>query len=317
MKDFLMLHSAKSGIIAPFATPRIVAVGVFDGVHHGHQEIIRKAAETAEIKGAIPLALSFTPHPRQLLAPDAPPMLLLPEAERIKRLFRAGAKECAFIDFTAQVAQLEPEDFLQHLAANKLFRIAGICVGKHWRFGKNGSGDGRILQEFCRRHNWIFHGIPELCIDGEVVSSTALRRAAAAGDLEKFHRFCGTELMLAGKVIHGFAIAGSRLDAPTANLACTNNIPVPDGVYAGSAKIAGKIFPAAVNIGIAPTFNGSERRVEIHLIGFDGDLYGKDLTVKLHKFIRPERRFATPNELKKQIAADIAEISAIRTIPES
>ena len=311
MKDFLFRHSAASGIPAPFEVPRIAAIGVFDGVHSGHQEIIRSAATVAENRSAIPLALSFSPHPRQLLTPGEPPQLLLPENERIKRLCRAGAKECAFINFTHAVASLEPEEFLQALAENTLFRIAGICVGEHWKFGRNGSGDGKILHEFCAKHNWIYRGIPELCVDGEIVSSTALRRAAVAGDLEKFRRFCGSEVTLYGKVVHGFAIAGSELDAPTANLECDTAVPVPDGVYAGSTIVDGTIFPAAVNIGFAPTFGGSARRVEIHLIGFSGTLYGKTLAVKLHRFIRPERKFATPAELKTQIAADITEIFRI------
>ncbi len=311
MKDFLFRHCASSGTPAPFEIPRIAAIGVFDGVHSGHQEIIRSAATVAENCSAIPLALSFSPHPRQLLTPGEPPQLLLPENERIKHLIHAGAQECAFINFTSSVAALEPEEFLQALAGNTLFRISGICVGEHWKFGRNGSGNGKILQEFCARHNWIYRGIPELCIDGEIVSSTALRRAAVTGDLEKFHRFCGSELTLYGKVVHGFAIAGSKLAAPTANLECDTAVPVPDGVYAGSTTVDGKVFPAAVNIGFAPTFGGSIRRVEIHLIGFTGMLYGKTLAVKLHRFIRPERMFATPEELKKQIAADVAEISRI------
>ena len=264
----------------------------------------------AAVCRAVPLALSFTPHPRQLLTPEHTPPLLVSESARIRMLYAAGAQETAFIDFTPEVASLAPEDFLQALADNPLFKIAGICVGEHWRFGKCGSGDGKILAEFCRRQHWSYSGIPEVECDGEIVSSTAMRRAAAAGELEKFHRLAGYPLTLSGVVEHGFAIAGSKLSAPTANLHCRYGILPPDGVYAGSAGVDGKIYPAAVNIGIAPTFQGNIRRVEVHLIGFFGTLYGKELAVSLHRFIRPERRFASPDELRQQIASDIKNIIA-------
>ncbi len=309
MKDFLTLHSSESGSVAPAAIPRIVAIGVFDGVHRGHQKIIRTAAEIAADRNAVPLVLSFSPHPRQLLVPDAPPPLLMPENERIRYLYRAGAQESAFINFTPEISGLEPEVFLQTLADNSLFRIAGICVGEHWKFGRNGCGDGRLLRDFCEKNQWLYCGVPEICIDGEIISSTALRTAVSAGELDKFRLYSGREYTLYGKVVHGFAIAGEKLHAPTANLGCDAGVLAPDGVYAGSAAVDGKIFPAAVNIGFAPTFGGTQRRVEIHLIGFAGTLYGENLAVELHKFIRPERHFDTPEELKKQIAADIAEIS--------
>ena len=311
MKDFFILHSSGAGSVAPAAFPRIVAIGVFDGVHRGHQEIIRTAAEIAADCNAVPLVLSFSPHPRQLLAPDAPPPLLMPENERIKHLYCAGAQESAFINFTPEISGLEPEVFLQTLADNRLFRIAGICVGEHWKFGRNGSGDGRLLRDFCGKNHWICRGIPEISVDGEIISSTALRTAVSAGELEKYRLYSGREYTLYGRVVHGFAIAGEKLHAPTANLECDAGCLVPDGVYAGSAAVDGKTFPAAVNIGFAPTFGGAKRRVEIHLIGFSGTLYDRHLAVKLHKFIRPERCFVSPDELKKQIAADIAEISGV------
>lgn len=311
MKDFLIHHTAASGVCAAFEIPRIVAVGVFDVVHRGHVEIIRRAASRAAETGAVPAALSFAPHPRQLLTPEDAPQLLLPENERIKRLYAAGAQECAFINFTAEVASWSPEKFLEHLADNCCFRVAGICVGKRWRFGSRGMGNGEVLADFCAGHHWSYDGVTELESDGEIVSATAIRRAAGAGELEKVKLLSGRALTLYGTVTAGFQIAGTKLNAPTANLHCTAGVIPPDGVYAGSAAVDGKIYPAAVNIGLSPTFNGTERRIEVHLIGFEGDLYGRELAVELHKFIRQERKFASPEELKQQIAGDIAEIKAV------
>ena len=311
MKDFLIHHSAVTGVCAAFDVPRIVAVGVFDVVHRGHVEIIRRAAERAAETGAVPAALSFSPHPRQLLTPDEPPQLLLPETERVNRLYAAGAGECAFINFTPEVAAWSPEKFLEHLADNGCFRVSGICVGKLWRFGSRGMGNGGVLAQFCEKHHWSYDAVTELECDGEIVSATAIRRAAGAGDLEKVKRLSGRALTLYGTVIRGFHIAGTALSAPTANLLCSAGVVPPDGVYAGSAEIGGTVYPAAVNIGISPTFGGSERRTEVHLIGFDGDLYGRELAVSLHKFIRSERQFASPEELKLQISADIAEIKKV------
>ncbi|MBR2345863.1 MAG: adenylyltransferase/cytidyltransferase family protein [Lentisphaeria bacterium] len=309
MKDFLKFHAAKNGKTAPFELPRIVAAGVFDGVHPGHREIIRKAAERAAEVHAVVLALSFTPHPRQLLCPGNPPRLLISENERIGKLYDAGAQETAFIDFTPEVAALAPGDFLEELAGNGHFKVAGICVGEHWRFGKCGSGDGQVLANFCRELGWTYDGVPELEYDGEIVSSTAIRNAALTGDLEKFRRLAGDDLTLTGVVEHGFAIAGTKLSAPTANLQCRYGVVPPDGVYAGSAGVDGQNYPAAVNIGFAPTFNGLQRRIEVHLIGYSGVLYDRELTVKLYRFIRPERRFDSPDELKIQIASDIKDVT--------
>lgn len=311
MKEFLIDHTAASGICAAPEQPRIVAVGVFDGVHFGHAAIIRRAVERAAETGAVPAALSFTPHPRQLLDPDHAPPLLMPETERISRLYAAGAGECAFINFTSEVAAWSPEEFLTHLAENNRFRVSGICVGKNWRFGSCGAGNGEVLADFCAKHHWSYDGVTELEFDGVVVSSTAIRNAGIAGDLAKVKQFSGAPLTLYGEVTAGFRIAGSKLRAPTANLICSAGVIPPDGVYAGSAAVNGIEYPAAVNIGFSPTFGGTERRTEVHLIGFDGDLYGRNLAVALHKFIRKERTFSSPDELKRQIAADISEIKNI------
>ncbi|MCI5779376.1 MAG: riboflavin biosynthesis protein RibF [Lentisphaeria bacterium] len=312
MKDFLQFHTAASGVCAAADRPRIVAAGVFDGVHLGHRAIVRAAKDAAAKRDAIPAAVSFTPHPRCVFAPDQAPALLMPEAERVRRLRLAGAAETAFIVFDREVAMWTPEEFLEHLAANRCFRIAGICVGEHWRFGRDGSGDGAVLERFCAERNWSCNRIPEVESDGEIVSSSGIRRAAAAGDLAKVRRLTGSPLTLYGRIVHGFQVAGTELAAPTANLELTAGVMPPDGVYAGQVALDGAVFPAAVNLGFAPTFHRTRRRIEIHLVGFSGTLYGRELAVELLAFLRPEREFSSPAELKRQIAADIARVVAVR-----
>ena len=311
MRDFLICHRAAAGIPAAASVPRFAAIGVFDGVHLGHRRIVGRTAERAAATGAVPIALSFTPHPRQVLAPGAAPELLMPETVRAAELCAAGAAETAFIRFDAEVAALEPEAFLRALAENERFRVVGICVGSRWRFGRGGAGGGPELARFCAARGWEFVPVPELEIDGETVSSSAVRAAAQAGDFAKVKRMTGGFPTLYGRVAHGFHVAGPELGAPTANLDVTAGVLPPDGVYAGSAEADGAVWPAAVNIGLSPTFDRPTRRVEVHLIGYSGQLYGRELALELRRFVRAERKFADPEALKQQIAADIRTVAEI------
>lgn len=303
MKKFIQIHK---NITYCKANRFVAAVGVFDGVHLGHQQIIRRAAARAQESNAKVLALSFAPHPRQLICPDNAPPLLLTVNERLERLLACGADLAGLIDFTKEVAALSPEDFLKRVQSQ--FNICGICVGSNWRFGRKGSGDRAFLEKFCRENHWSLDAVPEVELDGVIISSSEIRQAAARGDLEYAAKMLGRGYQLTGIVEHGFHIATEKLAAPTANLRVTAGVMVPDGVYSGTVELDGKSFPAALNIGVAPTFGNDLHRVEIHLIGFDGTLYGRELDVTLHRFLRAERRFASPDELKAQIACDIKNI---------
>lgn len=288
----------------------VAAIGVFDGVHRGHRQIIKKAFERARSCGAGVIAVSFSPHPRSLFFPQAPPELLMTESQRAAALLAAGADDCVFINFTPAVASLEPEIFLEELKNNSGLNICGICVGSNWRFGAGGRGNRELLAGFCKENNWSFDAVQELEFEGETISSSAIRKAVAAGQLERAASMQGYPVQLTGVVEHGFHIATDELAAPTANLRLTAGVMVPDGVYSGSAVVDGKRYPAALNIGVAPTYGNGLRRIEIHLIGFSGSLYGRELCVELYRFLRPEKRFASPDELRQQIAKDISCIMA-------
>ena len=287
----------------------VIALGVFDGVHSGHQLVVRQAAELAAAKNCAAGAVTFVPHPRQVLTGASGPGLLIPETERIRRLLDAGADFAAQINFDERIAAWDAETFLINLRDCGIFELAGICVGSNWRFGKNGSGTRDVLAGFCAAADIDFIPVPEMEADGAVVSSTRIREAVAAGQLAKAYQLAGYLPQLTGTVGGGMQIAGKVLNAPTANVVLQYGVLPPDGVYAGYSELNGKKFPAVLNIGTAPTYDVSERRIEVHLIGFSGNLYGKELTVSLVKKLRDICKFNDPQELKNQISSDIENAS--------
>ena len=289
----------------------VAGFGVFDGVHPGHKLIIRSAAEMARSAGAVPAAVTFVPHPRAVIPGMSAPEAIISVDERLRLLREAGAEITGVIDFTADFCALEPEEFLESLLRVPGFKVAGICVGEDWRFGKQGKGDAQLLDSFAREHGLLFKAVKRLELGGVNISSSVIRERAAAGDLAGAAEILGRDLTLSGTVEEGFRVAGSQLNAPTANLRLDHGLLVPDGVYAGSAAAEGKIYPAVLNIGMAPTYNVNVRRIEVHLLGFSGVLYGKKLEVTLFERLRPEKKFPSPEALKEQIVKDIANTAAL------
>ncbi len=293
----------------PGGVPKLaIAFGVFDGVHPGHRLIVAETCKLARERGGVGAAVTFVPHPRAVVGKpgDAPPELLISVEERLKRLVACGAAATGVIGFTPEFGALEPEVFLAGLFRRRDFELAGICVGEDWRFGRQGRGDAALLKEFCAANNLGFKAVKRLRHGARDISSSAIRALLRQGKLDEARGMLGSAPSLAGTVIAGFHIAGKELDAPTANLKLEYGVLPPDGVYAGSAEIRGRRFPAVMNIGFAPTYGGSERRIEIHLPGFSGNLYGSFLTVELLGFLRPERKFDSPGALKEQIVLDIS-----------
>lgn len=288
----------------------IVAIGVFDGVHLGHRKVISAARELAKEYSAEVAALTFIPHPRQVLAGNEAVKLLMPEDERLLHLIESGADVTGTIAFSKEIAGWEPERFLDELVNSLPFELKGICVGSNWRFGKHGSGDRNVLTDYCQKHGIAFVPVPVLEYHGATVSSSVIRQLIGDGELALAQELAGRPVQLHGKVVAGMKVAGKELSAPTANLDVTYGVLPPDGVYAGTAELEGEIYPAVLNIGFAPTYNVNVRRVEIHFIGYSGNLYDRELTVFLSKFIRDIRRFSSPEELKQQILSDIAETAS-------
>ena len=297
----------------------VLAIGVFDGVHLGHRKLLRELLRLSGELDAVPVVMTFSPHPRTLFRQDSPVKLLYPEEERSRLLCEAGAKAVVTVPFTREFAGLEPEQFLEQTLLSGPVRIKGICVGKHWRFGKHAAGDCTCLEKISREKGFVFSAVDELCMeDSRTVSSTLIREAVAAGDLRKAAEMLGRTYSLYGEIVRGYQVASGDLSTPTANLQICSGVLPPFGVYAARAQLSceEKEYPAAVNIGISPTFR--ERygeiapRIEVHLLNdFHKNIYGQSMRLTLEGFIRQERTFSGPEELKQQIRQDIALIHAL------
>lgn len=291
-----------------------VAIGVFDGVHAGHRKLLAQLREIADRTASTPVAVTFSPHPRQILQPETAPALLLPNDEKIRRLTDHGAQAIVTIPFTHDFAAKEPEDFIADCLKSDGITLCGVCVGKKWRFGAGGRGNAGLLTELANRHNFTFSPVDEVEIEGETVSSSAIRAAAAAGDLEKATRFLCAPYAIYGSVIHGEHVASTKLHTPTANLDLQAGVLPPNGVYAALVLLENHPYKAVINIGSAPTFDSYGKknlvRVEAHLLDSDLELYGKNIAIEPVRFLRLEQRFASPEELKEQIRKDIEHTAA-------
>ncbi len=290
-----------------------LGIGVFDGVHLGHKAVLQELQNLSKNCNGLNIAVTFSPHPRTLLAGAKKPQLLIGLAEREKFLKLAGANEVIVVNFNHEFANLTAEEFLQILYDESQGKLGGICVGKNWRFGAGGKGDYQLLSKFCTEKNLAFSWVENLIIDNEVVSSSNIRIALSSGLFEKANRLLGRNYRLRGIVEKGYNIASTKLEKPTANLKIENGILMIDGVYAAKAYLNEKVYMAAVNIGFAPTFNyqKNERRIEVHLLNFDGDIYGEYLEIEVVKYIRNEKSFASAEDLRKQIFSDIQQIKTI------
>jgi len=298
-----------------FGLPLALAIGVFDGVHLGHRKLLREVCDFARVSGALPVAVTFDPHPRAVLPGCHAPGLLISLAERLRLLRENGMARSVVIPFTAAFSRTAPEAFLDRLLHGA--EIAAIGVGAHWRFGAGGGGDVALLETRARRDGWKLLAVPELELDGATVSASSIRKLISSGALDKANRLLGAPYAYVGTVTPGYRVAGTHLDCPTANIVPKAGILLPDGVYAGFViPESGKRYPAAVNIGVAPTYGragGAERRIEAHLLDFSGDLYGQTVRFEPIRFLRAERKFASEAALKAQIAEDVA---AIRRLAE-
>jgi riboflavin kinase/FMN adenylyltransferase len=295
-------------------TDACLAIGVFDGVHTGHQLLIKNLLAMSHKHHCTPAALTFFPHPREVINPENPPPLLVPPFKKVELLHQYGIKAVVTIPFSREFAAQSPEEFIKNCLHSSGVKIRGICVGSKWRFGAGGIGNSSVLHNFADNGHFDFKAVDELVIGDSLVSSTAIRRAISSGLLDKAGEMLGRPYSLCGIVEKGYHVAGPELAHPTANLKITFGVLPPDGVYAASAIVGGKHYPAAVNIGISPTYNRPEdksKRFEVHIIGFDHDLYGASIEVELLQYLREERCFLNSSLLKNQIIKDIEDIKQI------
>ena len=287
--------------------PVFLAIGVFDGIHLGHKAVILHALEDAKKAGGTAVVVTFDPHPVRVLRPDKAPRLLTSTPHKIRLIRELGITHLLMIHFDAEFGATPPEEFILklHRACEPLREI---CVGHQWSFGHKRAGNLEMLKEWGDKLGFDEVGVHAVEIDGEVVSSTLIRAAVEAGELEKAARFLGRNFTIFGTVIEGSHL-GHELGFPTANLSTHNEQFPPNGVYAVEAIHEGRNYRGVVNIGVRPTIQNQsgERLLELHLFDFDRDIYGDDIEVVFRKFLRAERKFAGLEELKAQIARDASE----------
>jgi len=299
-----VLHSIAGLSAVP--GPVCLAIGVFDGVHLGHQSVIRRAVEDAARLGGSAVVVTFDPHPIRVLRPEQAPRLLTSTGHKRLLIERLGVRNLLVIPFERTFAALPPEAFVRelHAAARPLREI---CVGYTWSFGRGRTGNLELLRLMGDQLGFDEIGLPAVEQDGEIVSSTRIRACVEAGDLDHAGRMLGRQFSIFGTVTHG-ARLGHTLGFPTANLRAHNEQFPPDGVYAVEAVLEGETARrgGVVNIGVRPTLRHSsgERLLELHLFDFEGDLYERHVEVFFHRFLRAEQKFAGLDALREQIAKD-------------
>ena len=282
-----------------------VTIGNFDGVHRGHQSLLAEVA-AHRAKGLKAGLVTFDPHPVAVIAPDKAPLRLCTLERRLELVAAAGLDFTLVIPFDRAFSQTEPETFIKEVLAEQL-RVKHSVVGPDCRFGKGRRGDAALLRKESGENGYSIRDMTPL-MDGDIrVSSSAIRRALTEGRVEDATSMLGRPHQLSGTVVPGDQ-RGRTLGFPTANLAPVERLLVPEaGVYTGRVTGPGlSNHPAVLNIGVRPTFGGANTAVEIHLLQFSGDLYDQDLSVTIHQRLRGEKKFTSAEELRGQIAIDIA-----------
>jgi riboflavin kinase/FMN adenylyltransferase len=290
------------------ATGRVCcAIGMFDGVHLGHQQVIRQAVSDAHQLEAASLCVTFDQHPAKVIAPERAPCLIQNLPQRLAAIEALGVEAALVLPFDEVMSQIPAEAFIRGLHVD-LGRIHSICVGAHFAFGHGRDGNLELLQQLGQEMKFIVHGLSNLSLDGETVSSTRIRATIAEGQLDAAGQMLGREYALAGEVVKGDQ-RGRELGFPTANLDVTDLCTPPNGVYAAHAEVNGATHRAAVNIGLRPTVAEVEPtlHVEAHLLDFEGDLYGEVLTLTFVGKLRDEKPFDSLDALKAQIEKDIVQ----------
>lgn len=297
--------------LARQAPPRdtMLTIGVFDGVHLGHRFLLKRLLRDASRAGLMSGVVTFRRHPQEVLSPQKKLASLASLEERIELLKELGIEFILPLDFTPELAQMDAREFITLL--QKHLRMQGLVIGSDFALGRDREGNIALLRRLARERGFHLTVVKPKQIEGKVVSSTAIRQALTAGDMEETEKLLGRPFSLKGSVVGGVG-RGRSLGFPTANLGINSSRALPaDGVYATFAYLGKDRFPSVMSIGIRPTFNGRERTVEVYLLDFQGDLYGQEMRVDLVGRLREERAFSTPEELSAQIARDVEEARKI------
>lgn len=296
------------GLITSLADPRLprgalVSIGNFDGVHAGHAILLGSLVERARAAGRASLVLTFEPHPLTILRPGAiPPRLTTPQ-RKAELMARLGVDEVLAYPTSSELLSMSPQEFFDEVLIKRL-DIAGLVEGPNFLFGAGRRGDVALLERLCASRGMVCHIVDPVQVDGEWISSSSVRRALSEGNVETASRLLGRPYRLAGLVVSG-AQRGRTIGFPTANLAEIATVIPRDGVYGGIATVAGIRYPVAMNIGANPTFGEADAKVELHLVGYAGDLYGSVLEVDFLGRLRDTQSFSSLDALKSQLERDV------------
>lgn len=287
---------------------KILALGFFDGVHMGHQALLKACVELAEQNHVQPGAVTFEIHPDGQVTGTAP-CLITTLGDRQRLLKKFGMEDVVVLPFNREVKAMPWQDFLRLLVEK--YQAAGFVCGEDFRFGHQGQGNAQILQQYCQEQGLPCVVVPEQKLENVVVSSTYIRHLMETGHMSQAVRYLGHPHILTGTVVHGHQL-GRRLGIPTANLMLPKELVVPMfGVYACVAVIHGVRYSAVTNIGTRPTVAGIGITVEPWILDYSGDLYGQEITLEFYQFIRPEQKFSTLEAMQQEIfrnAEDAREI---------
>ena len=296
----LILHSMDE--LAALCQPVHWAMGFFDGVHRGHQQVIASADTPGSVRGV----LTFAAHPLAVLAPHKQPKLITPETEQKRALLAAaGVQVLLELPFTAELAAMEPRAFLDALRG--ACPVAGISVGRNWHFGKGGVGNASFVEQYAAEHG-LRACVQDMAeYEGTHICSTRIREFLVAGNLPLAQAMLGHSFSMAGEVEQGQKLA-RRLGFPTANMRVHPQAVLPPaGVYEAQTLVDGVLCRGIANLGIRPTIDEAQKvvRLETHLLDWQGNLYGRRMQVELLRFLRPEKKFGSVDELRAQIEADV------------
>jgi riboflavin kinase / FMN adenylyltransferase len=286
--------------------PVCAAIGVFDGLHLGHQAVLRRSLDDARACAGVATAVTFDRHPNAVVAPERTPLLIQTLAQRLRGLENLGFDAVWLIPFDLAFSQRPAETFVRDLVRG-FGDVRSLSVGTSFTFGYQRQGSLALLQQLGTDLGFRLHGVGPVNLNGQIISSTRIREAIDRGDFGTARSLLGRPYSIAGRVLRG-AQLGRQLGVPTANLDVSGLALPPAGVYVGSADVNARRYPAVLNLGHRPTLESSTPGLhfEVHLLDFNGDLYDTEMEVILHQRLRAERKFPTLDALCDQIHADIA-----------
>jgi riboflavin kinase/FMN adenylyltransferase len=289
-------------ITTPF-TKSVITLGNFDGLHLGHQELIRKVIRRAKELGAYSIVVTFRPHPLKILAPEKCPPLISIYEEKIRLFEKLGVDVLVKIPFTLEFSKMSPEDFVRNILCDML-GAREIYVGSNYRFGRGREGNITTLKAMGEKFGFTLREVEQVSLDGEVISSTKIRHLLRDGEVEHAARLLGRTYAITGIVVKGDG-RGKGLGFPTANIAPKHSIIPAHGVYAVRLFVRDKFYDGIANIGMRPTFDKNVLAVEVHVFDFNEDIYGEEISLYFIGKIREEKKFDSADELILQIRADI------------